>query len=144
MPICPIILIYSNEKGDRWDEPLLGHKGGGAPPPGATSCIQCSYPHHAGGVAQPHVSVKGSLGPWEFDKAPGDNTHTHPFTPLRAEKMKRKKKKMDSRSQQLRMHEEGQDRVIHEHTAHAHTHVCTAIMPSVTSGLGVRAAPPGL
>ena len=41
------------------------------------------------------------------------------------------------------MHEEGQDRVIHEHTAHAHTHVCTAIMPSVTSGLGVRAAPPG-
>ena len=33
---------------------------------------------------------------------------------------------MDSRSQQLRMHEEGQDRVIHEHTTHAHTHVCTA------------------
>ena len=44
------------------------------------------------------------------------------------------------------MHEEGQDRVVHEHTAHAHTHVYTAqviIMPSVTSGLGVPAAPPG-
>jgi hypothetical protein len=53
---------------------------------------------------------------------------------------------MNSRSQQLRMHEEGQDRVIHEHTAHAHTHVCTAYnyaKRNVRPGCSSR-PPPGL